>query len=205
MRNATAIAISCLLLLLAGCAEAPPRSSAAGQIAQKHHISFPKSPVAYTALYTLNENGGEAQKRVVADGDKMKIQLGSIAIYFLSDRAYSCSYVGGNASCFDITAKAEGMKLDEVYPCQHLEGAREAEPVDIGGTAGRCYLLPYGVAGSRKICCTDRGVLAYDQYNLTSKSMHTEYLTEISYEADYREFLLPAEPAVAPEGLPTRA
>jgi len=166
-------------------------------------FSFPQVPVQYAAHYVVNENGAETVKSVWASGNRMRIELsdggsGYFSLYFLGNRAYSCAAPGQNASCFEVSSRVS-IKPDEVLPCQYLEGSEQAEEVDIGGTAGRCYLKPYGVFGKRKICCTERGVLAYDEYNQTGGKTHVEYLTDISYSAKDEDFLLPATPKNAPE------
>lgn len=123
---------------------------------------------------------------------------GYFSLYFLGNRAYSCAKIAQTASCFDVSDRSS-IRPEEVLPCQYLEGSKQAEQVDIGGTSGSCYLQPYGIFGKRKICCTDRGVLAYDEYNQTSGKTHVEYLTSISYSAQDSDFLLPAEPQNAPK------
>ncbi|MCX8195108.1 MAG: hypothetical protein N3G22_03325 [Candidatus Micrarchaeota archaeon] len=183
------------ILLLAGCGARQEIQSAGQPPAYSSSFLFPESPAEYTAIYAVNEGGVEVEKKVVAAGRNMKVVISGLAVYFLSDRAYSCSEITGKVKCFEITSSAAGMKPDEVYLCKNIQGAEEVERVDIGGTEGRCYLLPMAPtpAKYRKICCTDRNVLAYDEYVLADGTTRVEYLKEIAYEVDYREFLLPAE------------
>ena len=195
-----------LLAFAMGCAGEKignGNTEAGAGIADNSSFSFPQAPVDYTARYVINEGGSEAAKLVSASGNRMRIQLddgggGYFSLFFLGKRAYSCANPAGNASCFDISGRAN-VKPEDVLPCQHLEGSTPAEKVDIGGTAGNCHVLPYGVFDKRKICCTDRGVLAYDEYNMTNGKAHVEYLTDISYSVNEGDFLLPATPKTAPE------
>ncbi|VVC01909.1 Uncharacterised protein [uncultured archaeon] len=186
--------------LAAGCLAAPAQPAAPAQ--QGSAIQFPKAPVAYSASYVVDEGGAQAVKRVWASGSNMRIEIadeggGFFSLYFLGSRAYSCGKTGQGTSCFDVTGRAQAG-LESFLPCQHLENAKKAGSVDVGGTEGACYYVPYGVFGKRKICCTDMGVLAYDSYNLTSGKAHVEYLSEIAYGASAADFALPAEPAMAP-------
>lgn len=195
-----------LLALAMGCAGEKSGSGGTGAgagTADNSSFSFPRTPVDYTARYVINEGGSEAAKLVFASGNRMRIQLddggsGYFALFFLGKNAYSCANPAGNASCFDISGRAQ-VKPEDVLPCQHLEGSTPAEKVDIGSTVGNCHVLPYGVFSTRKICCTDRGVLAYDEYNLTNGKAHVEYLTGISYSVNEEDFLLPATPKNAPD------
>jgi hypothetical protein len=192
--------------LLAGClanqAGAKPAAQQASQ--QGSPVSFPQVPVAYSATYVVNEGGAEATKMVWASGNNMRIEIadangGFFSLYFLGNRTYSCGRAGQGASCFDVSGRSPAG-LGSLLPCQNLEDAKDAESVDIGGTRGKCHIVPYGVFSKRKICCTDMGVLAYDEYNLTNGKTHVEYLSEIEYAASDSDFALPAEPAAAPAG-----
>ena len=75
----------------------------------------------------------------------------------------------------------------------------EIGTVDIGNTVGTCYLLPYTVLSKRKICLTDRRVLAWDEYNVSQSTAHVEYLTSIDYSVDESVFNLPASPQAPPQ------
>ncbi len=196
---ALAFAIALLMGCTSGQTENPPPQVSQPQAAGPE---FPRVPVEYAATYEVNEGGAKVTKRVWASGNRMRMEIadgsgGLFGLFFLGSRAYSCAAPSGNASCFDVSGRVS-VKLAEALPCQNLSGASDAGPVDIGGTQGKCYTLPYGVFAMRKICCTDRGVLAYDEYNTTSGKSHVEYLTDIAYSAKDSDFLLPAEPRAAP-------
>ncbi|HIH30673.1 TPA: hypothetical protein HA243_04690 [Candidatus Micrarchaeota archaeon] len=205
MEKAAALAVFSLFLLVAGCTGEKPQNPPAmnGTQAAPNLFSFPGSPVEFSATYKVSEAGAEAVKKVWASGNRMRIDVsdggeGLFSLYFLGNSAYSCTRVAGNASCFDVSGRA-GSIPSGIFPCQDLSGAAFEGEVGIGNTLGRCYSIPYGVFSKRKICCTDRGVLAYDEYNVTSGNTHVEYLTDIYYSASDSDFLLPAEPMAAPE------
>jgi hypothetical protein len=127
-------------------------------------------------------------------------QQDGLGFYFLENRAYSCRGSGQDAICFDISRSLSQKEADAFFSPPDLSGAKEAEEVAIGDTKGRCYSMPALQFETRKVCLTDRGVLAYDEYNATGKGTKVEYLTDLAYFVNPSDFDLPAEPGLPPEG-----
>jgi hypothetical protein len=198
------LAALAVLALLFGCVQGE-RERQADLEAHQPAFRVPKSQVEYTAHYTVLDSGEESSKAVYRSGDRARVdlRLGSseVRLYFLADRAYSCSNTGSGFACFDISAKVGSSPAAlELLDAPSLSGAKQLEDVDIGGTVGRCYLLPYAQLGSRKLCLTDRGVVAYDEYSSATGQKHTEYLTDIFYGVAQGDFDLPASPIGAHAG-----
>ena len=174
MRKFQAALFSCLvaLLLVAGCAEpqgsggkgaAPP--SAVGQTEQEaQRIALPPSP-QYTASYAINDGSAELSKTVWRKPDALRMQYSAsgkvfMDLFFLSGKAYSCSSWKGNPECFEVSS--QGGEMGRLFEAPDFSSSEPDEEVDIGGTKGVCYLFPYTVGTKRKMCFTDRGVVAYD-------------------------------------------
>lgn len=205
MRRFAFAAFLALALILAGCAakENGEGAKAAEPASYGKGFTLPQTPVEYTATYTVDEEGAQTQKKVWRSGSRMRIALlsgggSSLGMYFVNGRAYSCADVGSGMSCFEITGRVDAQAAAQLAVQPDFSSAEPAEEVDIGGTKGKCYLFPYKVFEKRKMCFTDRGVLAFDQYNVTSGRVRTEYLTELKYGVDARDFELPATPRAAP-------
>jgi len=192
-----------LSLALLGCAAQPQeKTSAQGQDAAAAGFSVPNAPVPYTAEYVVNDNGGTLQKKVWRSGTMMRMRLGSgntgVDLFFLGNSAYSCSSPqDGQAACFDVSSRLTSANYDELFPSP-LASGEEVGQVDIGSTLGRCYEKEYPQIGIRKKCFTDRGVLAYDAYNLSKTQPYVEYMTGITYSAAGLDFALPAAPQAPP-------
>ncbi len=170
-----------------------------------HTGSFmvPQSSLDYSARYIINDNGVETVKEVWRSGQKMRLQFssgqeGGLGFYFLGNRAYSCRGAGPDALCFDISAGLSKKDAEIFFAPPDLSGAKEAEEVAIGNTKGRCYIMPTLQFETRKVCLTDRGVVAYDEQNATGKGIKVEYLTDIAYFVGEADFELPAEPRLSP-------
>ncbi len=195
-------------LLLFGCAAKPagkePNANGTSSFGTGS-FALPQSPVAYAATYAIDEGSGMfAQKKVWRKDSRMRIEIAagggnSLGLYFVSGKAYSCAKLGGSPSCFEITGGLSSESASQLASVPDFSSAEPAEEVDIGNTKGRCFLFPYKVFEKRKECFTDRGVLAFDQYNVTNGKTHTEYLTSLIYGADDSDFALPAEPQAAPQ------
>ncbi|VVC01546.1 Uncharacterised protein [uncultured archaeon] len=194
------------LLLLCGCTGSGAQAAAGAGAQQPAHGSFvvPASGIDYSAQYVVYEGSTQVAKRVFRSGDRMRADVYSqggntFSIYLSGSFAYSCYSAGGPYECYDISAKLSQEQVDGMVAQPSLSGAKEAEDVDIGGTTGKCYAVPYDVYRQRKLCFTDRGVLAYDEYNATKESPHIEYLSSISYAASDSDFQLPASPQALPQ------
>ncbi|MCX8174869.1 MAG: hypothetical protein N3E51_01550 [Candidatus Micrarchaeota archaeon] len=207
MRRLFLIAI---LAFAFGCvAQQPQTAPQAKQEVQESSFSVPPSPLKYTATYEVIDDGAESQKRVFRMDRMMRVDIGvgqsSVSAYLLGNRAYSCSESGGKAACFDITSRVQNGQLDWLFEIPSLSDAVEVEGVRIGSGEGRCYLFFYPPQMTRMLCLTDRGVIAYDEYNVSSRQKHVEYLVEIAYEAHPSDFELPASPLPLPPYSSTQA
>ncbi len=194
------------LLLSFGCAQggggpvdaAAQQSSAA--LAGNGGFLVPQSAVNYTAHYTLNENGAESYKTVWRAGRMMRISLGgAVDLFFLSDRAYTCSSGVEGPQCFDISGAVGKGAAEGLFSAPDISSAKAAEEVDIGGLAGKCYLMPSAPFETHKMCFTPDMLVAYDEYNGTDGKCTAEYLTELDYSVSPSDFALPAQPAVPPQ------
>lgn len=204
MESAIALAVAATLLLLSGCVnEASPQNSA-GAFGQAGNFSVPPATVAYKADYVVFDNGAELAKRVCRSDDRLRIDVGaqnetSFSLFFLGSEAYSCYSVQGAATCYNISSALSQTRMDDVMPRPDLSGAEETEPADIGGTVGRCYLVPQDPFKKRKMCFTDTGILAYDEYNVDESGKHIEYLSGLTYGVSDSDFILPASPGAMPQ------
>jgi len=195
-------------LFLAGCTSAPAQndgaaanSSTGSAAASSREIKLPAS-IDYTATYSINEEGGDISKTVWRKNDAMRIRYSAAGnpfmdLFFISGHAYSCTGWKAQPECFDISGNVEGQMKD-IFAEPDFSSAEPSEEVDIGSTKGKCYIFPYTVQSTRKMCFTDHGVLAYDEYTAAGGKPRVEYLTEIVYSADDGSFLLPATPVAAP-------
>ena len=204
MRLLLPVALLCTILLCSGCAQVGNSrlDSIANQSAAAHSGSFmvPESAVNYTAHYTLNENGAESYKTVWRAGRMMRIDLeGGVSLFFLSDRAYSCSSLSGTAQCFDISSAVGKEVVGGLFSAPDLSSAQLAEEVSIGGLAGKCYLMPSAPYETHKMCFTPDMLTAYDGYNGTAGKRTAEYLTELDYSVSPSDFALPAQPTHPPQ------
>ncbi len=167
---------------------------------------LPEAAVPYTARYAIVDGSTEMEKDVWRLGRNMRIDVrspispGAFSLFFLEGRAYSCTSDAGATSCYDVTGRLSESGVAEFLPEQEPKDGVETDKVDIGGTEGRCYLVLQGIYLEKKLCFTDRGVPAYEQYNQTNGASHVTYLTDISYGADPSAFVLPAQPQIAPPG-----
>ncbi len=188
-------------LLIAGCAGSGPQAAGTGSTPRPlpSNFSVPPAGVEYTAHYRINEGGGEIEKTVWRSGTNARVEIGSGAsafdLYFLSDRAYSCSA----GKCFDVTSAVPGTEAAQLFSEPDFSSARPAEKVDIGGTTGKCYLFPYAPFESRKMCFTQDMIPAYDEYNATRGQVRVEYLTELIYGTSPQDFALPSQPQSLPQ------
>ena len=200
MENGIAFAlVAAIALLLAfGCAgldlgaaldETPPAPKASGS----EVFSLPQSPVSYTVHYRVTEGAAQSEKTVYRTEDKMRVDVGAdgqvqLSLYFAGGKIYSCPRLV-KGSCIDVTANlprsASALFSHGAMP----SGAKYDSETDIGGTVGKCYVAPYNLYGTRKVCYTDQGVVAYDEYPINEKTMHVEYATQIHYGAGVSDFL----------------
>lgn len=199
------IAACIALIAVAGCAQrelaAPPQKNTSS-IGAGGNFLVPQSGIDYTARYVVSENGAESEKTVWRSGRKMRVDYaaygkGVLSLFFLQNRAYSCSIATDGWQCFDISANLDGASESLLSP-PDISGAEAVEEVDIGNTKGKCYLLPSAPYETRKMCFTDRQVVAYDEYNMTKGKQRVEYLTDIYYGVGENDFELPAEPQSPP-------
>lgn len=188
---------ACLLL---GCASdgKPSRPPASAQ-AINASFALPESPVAYTAKYIVNENGQESAKTVYRMGKSMRMDIGgAVSLFFVSGKVYSCPRIANDDRCFDITGNFDRQGLAPEFESLP-KNAVPSESVDIGGTPGKCYAVPISTYASRKLCYTDRNVLAYDELRTGANSTRVEYATSINYGASAADFALPYQSALPPE------
>jgi len=198
-----AAALACLVI--AGCAQREQATTPLKNASDFGAGNFmvPQSGVEYTARYVVNENGAETEKTVWRSERKMRVDYASygksvLSMFFLQNKAYSCSAAAAGWQCFDISANIDGKAAENLFSPPDLSGAEAAEEVDIGNTKGKCYLLPSAPFETRKMCLTDRQVVAYDEYNMTKGKQRVEYLTDIYYGVGENDFALPAEPQPPP-------
>ncbi|MCX6770122.1 MAG: hypothetical protein NT051_05630 [Candidatus Micrarchaeota archaeon] len=214
MRTYLAIITVCALALLfvSGCTgqnnALPTENASISMVSPNNAVKtiLPRSAVDYTAQYTVYENGVQIGKTfyIMGNNARMDFENGqglSFSLYVLGGKAYSCSQYTGKGSCYEITSTLAGKPPPgfESYGAPP-QGAATVGTVNIGGTTGRCYLSSFGTFGKRKTCYTDRGALAYDEYNQSVGQAHVEYATSISYGANEKDFELPFEPSPIPEG-----
>lgn len=188
----------CAILLLSGCAALPQSAPALPLQAHRENFTVPPSGISYTAHYRISDGSGEAEKTVWRAGQNARVRLGggesAFDLYFLSDRAYSCS----SGKCFEVTAAVGREQAELLFSGPDLSGATEAETVKVGSISGRCYLFPSALFESRKKCFTQDWILAYDEYNATKGQRQVEYLTELSYGTNPTDFVLPYPPQQVP-------
>ena len=200
------LALAAAILVFAGCAQssepAPNEESGSGIFV------LPASETSYYARYSV-EDGGTMAKEVWRAPDKMRIDLSvdgmrALSFFFVDSRAYSCDYLSLASACYDVTATLSQADAKRMMPLENdMAGATRLESVKIGSLTGACYATPSGPLGHRKLCFAPQGVVAYDSYNVSKTSAHTEYATEIEYfeegkEPDAGVFALPAEPVSSP-------
>lgn len=167
----------------------------------------PESPIAYTAYYIVNEGGQESAKIVYRNGQMMRTDYDAgnvtISVYFLKNRAYSCAKsLDGSYNCFDITGSAAAQGVGALIGTPDLENAEKAESVGIGQggqMAAQCYIFNALPHPGRKMCFTDGGILAYDEYTLSGGRKRVEYLGNLKLSAGLQSFGLPATPAMPPQ------
>ncbi|VVB99467.1 Uncharacterised protein [uncultured archaeon] len=203
-----ALAVAVVLLALSfGCTSlgSNPKGNQSGQGAapgSNLSISIPRASVPYTAHYVVQENGKQSEKTIWRLGNNLKLAMGDssvmVELYFLGDKAYSCSTQAEGAACYDVTGKLSGFDLSSLVPSPGPDAVPD-EIATIGSTRGQCYLEPLGVVGMMKRCFTDRGVLAYEERNQTQSQTYVEYLTDLAYSASESDFALPATPQQPPE------
>ena len=202
-----ALLASAVLLLLAGCAgQGSTAQKGANGTWEPQPGSFvvPGSSLNYTAHYVVSGNGEQSGKTVWRAGRRMRADFVSddgngVSLFFLGNRAYSCSTASGTERCFDITSSIGEAEAQEFLLPPDLTFARDAGPVDIGGTRGRCYTFPPTPTQTHEVCLTDTGVMAYNEYNMSSGEQ-VEYLSSLDYSAPDSAFVLPAQP----QGVPAR-
>jgi len=192
-------------LLLSGCAAKQQEPTANKGSASAGSFFLPQSKADYTAVYGVDEGSGPvASKKVWRKDSRMRIEIssdsgGSVSLYFVSGRAYSCANIGSGYSCYEITGGLGPEAASQLSGEPDFSSAEAAEEVEIGSTKGYCFFFPYKVFEKRKQCFTEKGVLAFDQYNVMNGRVHTEYLTNLAYGAYDADFVLPATPQPAPE------
>jgi len=207
MRHRLLALCALFALFLAGCTLAPAKngevnsSSTGSAAASSSEIKLPAS-IDYTATYSITEDGGEISETVWRKNDAMRMQYATsgkvfMDLFFISGHAYSCTGWKAQPECFDISGNAGGQMKD-LFAEPDFSSAEPSEEVDIGSTKGKCYVFPYTVQSTRKMCFTDRGVVAYDEYIVAGGKPRVEYLTGITYSANDSSFLLPAAPVAAP-------
>jgi hypothetical protein len=200
-------ALALLLAFMAGCVQGRPGSQTDEPDA---NFTLPDAEYPYFARYNVEE-GGMIKKEVWRDGNKMRSDLSvqgqrALSFFFMNSRAYSCSYVSSEPSCYDVTPGLSQLDAERMVPSEkNMAGADKVESVKIGDTMGNCYEMA-SAFGLRKICFADGGAVAFDSYNASRTVMHIEYLTNIEYFEKGKwpfdgVFVLPSKPAVAP-GVP---
>ncbi|MEM2137493.1 MAG: hypothetical protein QW568_00205 [Candidatus Anstonellaceae archaeon] len=205
MKSALALSVFLVALLLLGCTAKPQEASAKEGSGPVGSFFLPQSKADYTAVYAVDEGSGPvASKKVWRKDSRMRIEIssdsgGSISLYFVSGRAYSCANIGSGYSCYEITSGLEPEAAAQLSGEPDFSSAEAAEEVEIGSTKGYCFFFPYKVFEKRKQCFTEKGVLAFDQYNVTDGRAHTEYLTNLAYVAYDSDFVLPAAPQPVPK------
>ena len=198
------LALAAAMLVFAGCAQSS--APANGSIAGNATFVLPEAEASYYARYTV-EDGGTMAKEVWRAPDKMRIDLSvdemlALSFFFMDSRAYSCDYLPLASACYDITATLSQADAKRMMPLENdMASATRLESVKIGSLTGACYAMPSGALGYRKLCFAPQGVVAYDSYNVSKTSAHTEYATEIEYFEEGRGpgasvFLLPAAPGL---------
>lgn len=203
------LAAAAVMLVLAGCAingdqNTDDRAKNGYLPSGPGSFLVPQSGIDYAASYTVYDNGQETIKRVWRSGRRMRVDFegsggGGLSLFFLENRAYSCSMPPAEARCFEFSSRVGASEAGQYFTAPDLSVATEAEMVNIGGTQGRCYLFPSAPFQARKMCFTDKSVLAYDEQNSTAGKRHVEYLTDIAYAVSDSDFSLPAKPSPLPD------
>jgi len=203
MRNA--ILLLAALALMFGCASEGTGAQQPGNQPSSSAAQFllPSASFPYTAHYTVSEGSGTFTKTVWRKGTSARMDLeiapgSSFSMFFFGGKGYSCSSVTGTPLCYEIHAGTQQESLSGIFEEPDFSSGKELEPVEIGGTVGRCFLFPYTATSKRKMCFTDRNVVAWDEYNATASTTHTEYLNGITYSAEDSVFVLPATPQAPP-------
>jgi len=220
-RAAVPFAMLAIALLLAGCISQDSGNAAVGRNgkqmasqagaqsqADENAFLVPESEATYTAYYIVNEGGQETGKMVWRMGRNMRIDLGdgnaTVSVFFLENRTYSCANSPfGGYGCFDITQQAIAQGTSSLIDAPDLSGAKEAETVPIGQAGkmtAKCYVFSSAPVAGRKMCFTEGGILAYDEYALSGGKKHVEYLANLRFSADEKDFALPATPMEIPAG-----
>jgi len=122
-----------------------------------------------------------------------------VSLFFAAGRGYTCTAISGQMVCYEIRTPLPQQPVAGVFDVPDFSSGKEIGPVEIGGGAGRCFLFPYTATSKRKMCFTDRNVVAWDEYNVTGGTTHVEYLTSIAYSAEDSAFALPATPQAPPQ------
>lgn len=198
------VAVLCNILLF-GCASDGAGAQQPGNQPPSSAAQFllPSAPIPYTAHYTVSEGSNSFTKTVWRKGNAARMDLeivpgSSFSMFFVSGRGYSCSSVTGTPICYEMRAPVLGQGIGGIFDAPDTSSGKELEPVEIGGAVGRCFLFPYTAISKRKMCFTDRNVVAWDEYNATASTTHVEYLDSIAYSAEDSVFTLPATPQVPP-------
>ncbi|MCX6773184.1 MAG: hypothetical protein NTV88_05465 [Candidatus Micrarchaeota archaeon] len=204
MRNAIAVILAALVF--AGCAGIVSQPEQQSPLPSSPPTAFllSQAAVPYTAHYAVSDGKESFTKTVWRSDNRARVDIeiapgATVSLYFLMGVGYSCSNIGGKTACYEIRAQIEKENLGGIADTPDVTSGTELGSVDIGNTQGECYLLPYTVASKRKVCLTDRRVLAWDEYNVSQSQTHVEYLTSIDYSVDETVFTLPASPQVPPE------
>jgi hypothetical protein len=197
-------ALAFALAFSAGCVQGS-RGSQGGE--GNANFTLPNAEYPYFARYNVEE-GGMIKKEVWREGNRMRSDLSvqgqrALSFFFINSRAYSCSYVSAQPSCYDVTPGLSQLEAERLVPTETgMADADKAESVKIGDTIGNCYDVA-SAFGMRKLCFATGGAVAFDSYNVSRTVMHTEYLTDIEYFEEGKGpfegvFVLPAQPMVAP-------
>ena len=194
-------AILFALALIFGCTSDEAAQQSENQPSSPAQFLLPSAPFPYTAHYTVSEGSGSFTKTVWRKGTAARMDLeiapGSLfSMFFVSGRGYSCSSVTGTPLCYEMRSQQQG--LNTAFDAPDFSSGKEMGSVEIGGAVAGCLLFPYNAPSERKMCFTDRNVIAWDEYNATASTAHVEYLTSITYSAEDSVFALPAEPQAPP-------
>jgi hypothetical protein len=197
-------ALAFLLAFFAGCVQGS-RGSQGGE--GTANFTLPDAKYPYFARYTVEE-GGMMKKEVWREGSRMRSDLSvqgqrALSFFFINSRAYSCSYVSAQPSCYDVTPTLSQLDADKLAPSEDgMALASRVESVKIGDTTGNCYEME-SAFGMRKLCFAMGDAVAFDAYNVSRTITHTEYLTSIEYFEEGKApfdgvFVLPSQPFLAP-------
>ncbi len=188
------LALLAMLLLLFGC---PYYKEEGQETEQEEPVLLPKSNISYTAHYIVTENGQQGTKTVFRAKENLRVDIGEFSLFFINSSAYSCSRIGQKPECYKVGLILSEQEFSLLSPFPPLPAAQEIEAVKIWQTIGKCFLVPHAILEKRKLCFTDTGILAYDEYRAQGGAMHIEYLEELEYSVDKKEFELPAVPQKA--------